>query len=98
MRIKGLAFLFFFFILKISVAQYPVVSHMDWMHWQNNPAFLGVNQQENLMLNYNRSWISREVNSNTGILQYDRAFVTSDNRNIGGIGASILNNKVNYRD
>lgn len=81
-----------------ACAQYPYINHMDWMKPQLNPAALGVNKTENLLLNYNRSWISQEVNSNLAILQYDRAFISKKNKNIGGIGASISNNNVNYKD
>ena len=79
-------------------AQYPYISHQDWVQWQSNPAYLGINKQENLIFDYNRSWISNEVNSNIGLLQYDRALVTSNNKNIGGIGISLLNNRVNYKE
>lgn len=81
-----------------ACAQYPYINHMDWMKAQFNPAALGINNSENLLLNYNRSWISQEVNSNLAILQYDRAFISKKSKNIGGIGASISNNKVNYKD
>jgi type IX secretion system PorP/SprF family membrane protein len=86
--------------LQISFvwAQYPVINHLDWMQGQVNPAFLGINKQENVLLDYNRAWISNEVNSNLGIIQYDRAFLTHKNQNIGGVGVSVLNNRVNYME
>lgn len=80
------------------MAQYPYLSHQDWLQWQSNPAYLGVNKQENLILDYNRSWISNEINSNIGLLQYERALLNSKNNNIGGVGLSILNNRVNYKE
>ena len=83
---------------NFSWAQYPNISHLDWMQGQVNPAFIGINKQENILIDYNRSWRSNEVNSNLGILRYDRAILTSNNKNIGGFGASILNNKINYKE
>jgi len=98
MKKIGLFLVFFVVSCALAMAQYPFFSHLDWLQWQSNPAYLGVNQQENLIFDYNRAWISNEVNSNTGLLQYDRALVNSKGRNVGGVGLSILNNRVNYRE
>ena len=95
---KGIVFFICYVFTFFSYAQYPVIHHLDWMQAQSNPAFLGVNKQEFLLLDYNRSWISNEVNSNLGILHYDRAFVSTKNRNYGGIGGSILNNRVYFKE
>jgi hypothetical protein len=86
-----------FLFCGISMAQYPLISHMDWMQAQYNPAFVGVNGYENVLLDYNRSWMSKEVSSSIARLQYDRAIILSNGFNIGGIGASIVNNRVNYK-
>jgi OOP family OmpA-OmpF porin len=87
-----------FLFCGISMAQYPLISHMDWMQAQYNPAFVGVNGYENVLLDYNRSWMSKEVSSSIARLQYDRAIILSNGFNIGGIGASIVNNRVNYKN
>ena len=88
----------YFFTFSNALAQYPVISHLDWMQGQLNPAYLGINKKENLMLDYNRSWISKTVNSNLAIAQYDRAIITSKGLNIGGVGISVFNNQVNYKE
>ena len=99
MKMKYLLSCVFFITLgHLAVAQYPYINHFDWMKQQHNPAALGINRIENVLLNYNRSWISKEVNSNLGILQYDRPLITANNRNLGGIGGFVSNNRVSYKE
>lgn len=98
MQKRTATLIIFLFSSLIGYAQYPVFSHLDWMQTQFNPSFLGVNRQEKILLDYNNSWISNEVNSKQGVLQYDRAFIRTNDRNLGGIGVSIFNNRVDYKE
>ncbi len=93
-----ITFIILLFFGSTAYGQYPYINHIDWMKPQINPAALGINRTENILLNYNRSWIANEVNSNLAILQYDRAIISGKNKNWGGIGVSLANEKVNYKE
>ncbi len=93
-----ITFIIVLFFGSNAYGQYPYINHIDWMKPQINPAALGINRTENILLNYNRSWIASEVNSNLAILQYDRAIISGKNKNWGGIGVSLANEKVNYKE